>query len=143
MNMAATHIPNPAQTAATLQAGGGDGSARAGGGDFDALLKGVGGGGMAGGEDELREAAEQLVGIAFITPMMKMMRDEPFKTEMFHGGMGEDMFAAQLDQHLAEGMTTRMRLPMVDAVYERFGGRASGGAATQGTHMGEEVDRHG
>lgn len=144
MHMATMHIANPAEPAATLHGGGAAGAAESGdSGAFASLLRGLNGSAGAGGEGELREAAEQLVGLAFVTPMMKMMRDEPFKTDLFHGGIGEEMFAAQLDEHLAERMSRGMGLPVVDAVYERFAGRIGDGRPAHAGGAGQEVDRHG
>jgi len=77
--------------------------------------------------DRVREAAEQLVGIALIKPLLEQARENPFKTELFHGGPGEEAFGAQLDQHLADRMAKRAGGSIVDAVMNRwnqnFGGK--------------------
>lgn len=142
MSTVATHIPNPGELTATLHARGA-GSPLAGGreGDFDALMSGIDGGKKS--RDEVREAAEGLVSVAFVLPMMKMMREEPFKTDLFHGGQGEEMFAARLDEQLADRMTRGMNLPVVEAVYERFAGRMDSQAAGGEAGVGREVDDRG
>ena len=121
-------IPSPAATATPMREhgvvppiGGGE--------NFEQTLAGA----QQGSDtQQLRTAAEQLVSHALLMPMMKMMRNDPFQTDLFHGGMAEDMFAAQLDQHMADAMAGRVGSPIVDAVYSHFtGGR------------GSEVDQHG
>jgi Rod binding domain-containing protein len=95
---------------------------------FDALLAGKR---AAGGQDaasrraEAREAANGLVSVTFLMPMLKMMREDPFKSEMFHGGRGEEIFGAQLDEVLADRMAQSMQLPLADAVYRRILGEAN------------------
>lgn len=86
-----------------------------------------------GGEQTAaRQAAEELVAVTFLSPLMKMARNDPFKSELFHGGQGEKAFGKRLDQHLARDMIDGMNLPLVDAVY---------GQLTIG--FGKGVDRHG
>jgi hypothetical protein len=79
------------------------------------------------GEDEkpdrLREAAAELVSVAFLMPLMKMARQDPFRGELFHGGQGEETFGAQLDQEIASRMGKTMSNQLVDAVYRKFAGR--------------------
>jgi len=86
----------------------------------------------AGGQKELREAVEQLVSNALIMPLLKQMRADPFQTDLFHGGQGEQVFGAQLDQHIADRMTKKAGLPIVDVIYNRFAER-----------LGMGVDRDG
>lgn len=144
MSTFATHIPDAGELTATLHTRGA-GAPIAGGndGDFDSLMAGVDGG--VKDHDEVREAAEGLVGIAFVLPMLKMMRDQTFKTDLFHGGQGEKMFAARLDEKLADRMTRRMGMDLVDSVYDRFAGMAGGGkqAAAQVSGTAQEVDHRG
>lgn len=73
---------------------------------------------------ESHEAAQQLVSIALVQPVLAQMRRDPFRTEMFHGGFAEDAFGARLDSILAERITQRSNLPLVDAI-ERTLGRHS------------------
>ncbi|WP_432799091.1 rod-binding protein [Poriferisphaera sp. WC338] len=71
-------------------------------------------------EQKVRQAAEQLVASAFVTPMLKQMRSDPFKTELFHGGRGEDIFMQQWDTQVADHMVKRQGFDMVDAVYNQI-----------------------
>lgn len=66
-----------------------------------------------------REAAEQLVATALINPLLAQMRNDPFRSEFFHGGFAEDAFGSQLDTILADRVTRGSNLPIVDAL-ERY-----------------------
>ena len=70
--------------------------------------------------DEVRENLKQLVAETFIAPLMKMARNDPFKSDLFHGGAGEDVFGQQLDQEMTKRLGNSMRLPFVDKAYEQF-----------------------
>ena len=89
-------------------------------------------------EQEARIVAEQLVASTLVLPILSQARNDPFKSEMFHGGKGEDMFGSQLDTILAERITSSSRMPIVDAVYRSITRTSlSSGAAGRG------VDIHG
>jgi len=75
--------------------------------------------------DPVRDAAKELVAFGLIMPMLQQMQDDPFRSELFHGGQGEKMFNAQLNQHLAKRIVGRMNMPLVDAVYQQIN-RAGG-----------------
>lgn len=66
---------------------------------------------------ELRDAAAQLVGITFYAPMLAMSRDSTFKSDLFHGGQGEDAFASHLDTIITERLSAAKRHPLADTVY--------------------------
>ena len=53
---------------------------------------------------ELKQAYSDFVGKTFFGQMLKAMRSTVGKPAYFHGGQAEEMFRAQLDQHLADGM---------------------------------------
>lgn len=76
--------------------------------------------------DRTREAAQELVSIALLLPLLKQARQDPFRSELFHGGQGEETFGAQLDEQLADRMSRSMSLPLTDAVYRQFGGGRHG-----------------
>lgn len=71
-------------------------------------------------DDEAHEAARSLVSITLIGPLLAQARQDPFGSELFHGGFAEEAFGAQLDSILAERITQRSRLPIVESVYERM-----------------------
>ena len=69
--------------------------------------------------DQARAAAEQFVATAFIVPMLAQMRNDPFRSDLFHGGFAEDAFQSQLDTILADRVTQRANLPLVDSILDR------------------------
>jgi Rod binding domain-containing protein len=71
-------------------------------------------------EKDLRKAAEQLVATTFIQPMLAKMREDPFKSDLFHGGRTEEIFGEQLDTILSERIVSRADFSIVDAVYNRI-----------------------
>jgi hypothetical protein len=56
-------------------------------------------------ESRLRAAFDAFVGQTFYGQMLSTMRKTVGKPAYFHGGRGEEVFQAQLDQTLAEIMT--------------------------------------
>ena len=78
-----------------------------------------------GENEELRNAANQLVSVAFIKPLMAQMRESPFKNEMFHGGQGETIFQEHLDTVIADRISSRSDFSIADAVYRRMSKAAS------------------
>ena len=70
--------------------------------------------------DEMREAADQLVATAFILPMLAQARHDPFKREMFHGGRAEEVFGQQLDVIFADNITKSANFGISDALVARF-----------------------
>lgn len=71
-------------------------------------------------EQDARDAANQLVSMAFIKPLLAQTRESPFKSDMFHGGHGEEVFQQQLDSVLADRMAERLNVSIADAVYRKF-----------------------
>ena len=71
-------------------------------------------------EDESLEAARSLVSIGLIQPLLSQIRKDPFRSELFHGGQGEEAFGAKLDTILAERITQASNLKLVDAVHQRM-----------------------
>jgi len=75
--------------------------------------------------DTLRKSSEQLVATTFIMPMLAQMREDPFKSDLFHGGQTEDIFGQQMDTILAERIVARADFSIVDAVYRSIAQRTS------------------
>jgi len=98
-----------AATAATaaLSAGGTRGAEVADGPRFAEVL-------AARGEREedvrsqVREQARMFVATALIHPLLAQMRDDPFRSDLFHGGFAEDAFASQLDTILSDRIVDQM-----------------------------------
>lgn len=99
-----------------------------------------------GKQAELRQAAEQFVSSAFVLPLLAQMRDDPFRSDLFHGGQGEDAFQSQLDTILADRITRGARFPLVDTIVDKilsgYGARA-GRASSTSPSAPAGVDTHG
>lgn len=67
-----------------------------------------------------RAELERQVGVwvsqTFFGTLLKQMRDSPFRSELFSGGRGGQMFASLLDQHLSERMSRGVAKPLVNAI---------------------------
>ncbi len=87
---------------------------------------------------ELRKASEQLVATTLVQPMFAQMREDPFRSDLFHGGRTEEIFGQQLDTILSERVVSRADFAIVDAVYRSIAERAVGV-----TPSGQGVDAHG
>lgn len=88
-------------------------------------------------EREVQQAAQQFVATAFVMPLLAQARQSPFKTELFHGGQGEEMFGQQLDQRIADQIVRRMDFPLIHAVQKHVFRH------TQGPRTGGQVNTHG
>lgn len=89
-------------------------------------------------EKDLRKAAEQLVATTFIQPMLAKMREDPFKSDLFHGGRTEEIFGEQLDTILSERIVSRSNFSIVDAVYNSIAKKGNLPEV-----MAQGVDTHG
>jgi hypothetical protein len=68
---------------------------------------------------ELKKHFTQFVGETFYGQMIKAMRSTVGKPAYFHGGRGEEVFRAQLDQTLAEHMTVATADRFADPMFQR------------------------
>ena len=73
----------------------------------------------------LRQSAQEVVGTTFLGEMLKVARSKPFKSKMFHGGRGEEMFQAQLDTELTRRAGGAMKNSLSDAIFKRYSDPAS------------------
>lgn len=91
-------------------------------GRFNAMLADAQGS-QAGESDragEARHAAEQLVAGTLVLPILQQMREDPFRTDMFHGGFAEDAFGAQLDTELADRIVKGTNMNLVDVIFNKM-----------------------
>lgn len=97
-----------------------------------------------GSFDQAYQAAQELVSIALIQPMLEQAHKSPFKVDRFHGGQGETMFQQKLDSIIAQrmvqasnapGTQTSPRLPVVDAVYRSLQAHTQGTQGTKGVSL--------
>ena len=69
---------------------------------------------------KVREASQQFVASAFILPMLQQMSSDPLLSDLMHGGFAEDAWQSQLNTILADRITMRSNLPLVDAIEEKI-----------------------
>jgi len=89
-------------------------------------------------QESLRKSSQQLVATTFVMPMLAQMREDPFKSDLFHGGQTEDIFGQQIDTILAERIVAKADFSIVDAVYRTIAERAS-----MSVDQAQGVDTHG
>lgn len=68
----------------------------------------------------LRQAVGEMMGHVFYAPMLSMARDSVPRGKFGHGGRGEDVFAAQLNQELARRMGMDTANELTEAVYDEL-----------------------
>ena len=66
---------------------------------------------------KLQDAYRQFVGKTFYGEMLKSMRSTLGKPAYFHGGQTEEVFRSQLDQQLADHMTTASADQFADPMF--------------------------
>jgi Rod binding domain-containing protein len=74
------------------------------------------GAGAEPARDKARTAAEQLVALAFVQPMLKQMRETSHAAPPFAPTPAERQFGALMDADLAQGIVRAWRFPLVDAL---------------------------
>ncbi len=68
-----------------------------------------------------REAVEQLVAAAFVSPLLGELRDQPFDSDLFGSGFEHDAFRQQMDTIIADRMVKSSRWPIVDTITRSIG----------------------
>jgi Rod binding domain-containing protein len=71
-------------------------------------------------EDQLREQAQKWVSQTFFGTLLKQMRNSPFKSEVFSGGRGGEVFSNMLDQHLADRMARGSGRRLADSIVRKL-----------------------
>lgn len=80
----------------------------------------VGGASLEKRKAMLRQAADEMVGVTFFGEMLKIARSAKLKGEIGHGGRGEEIFGAQLDQELARRAGGGLNNSLSEAIYNRL-----------------------
>jgi hypothetical protein len=73
---------------------------------------------------ELRRTADELVGSVFYGTLLRQLRQSSLKGAYGHGGRGEEVFGAQLDQVLAQRAGRARTNPLSAAVARWYGNQA-------------------
>jgi hypothetical protein len=82
----------------------------------------------ASNDSRLEHRARQLVGETFLSTLMKIGRQSPFKSEYGHGGRGEEVFQAELDRVLVESAAGRLDNKLSRAIAEHVARGQGAGA---------------
>jgi len=69
---------------------------------------------------QLREATGRVVGSVFYGTMLKMMRESSLKSQIGHGGRGEEAFAGQLDGIWAERLGEASHRGLGEVLYRHL-----------------------
>ena len=93
-------------------------------------------------QDKVRKAAEQLVASAFVLPMLQQMRNDPFKSDLMHGGSGEDLFGQMWDTRVADDMVKRQGFDLVDKIYGQIMNAVDGRSISAEAGAERGVDTH-
>ena len=69
---------------------------------------------------ELREAFQDFVGESFFSQVLSQMRKTVGKPAYFHGGMGEDLFQARMDEVMVEHLSDATGETFSQPMFELF-----------------------
>ncbi len=75
------------------------------------------------GRAMLRKVVGEVVGTTFIGQMLRIAHNSNLEGKYGHGGRGERVFRAQLDQELAQMIGRRMQNSLTESVYKRLSGQ--------------------
>ncbi len=73
---------------------------------------------------DLRETVDRVIGSVFFAPLLRSMRNSTLKGTIGHGGRGEEVFQAQLDQVFAEQAGRSAAGALNTALVDRFSSAA-------------------
>ncbi len=115
---------------------------RAGGGsvDFSASLSAALGGKENRAARDPRQAAEELVAITLVQPILSQLRESDLGAEPFAASEGEKRFGALYDAEIARRIVSSGRFPLVDALARQMRERSESAGASVPT--GTEADTH-
>jgi peptidoglycan hydrolase FlgJ len=71
-------------------------------------------------QQDLRQTFDCVVGESLFGQMLKEMRKSVHKSAYFHGGRGEEVFQAQLDQVMAEKISRASADKLTGPMFELF-----------------------
>jgi len=76
--------------------------------------------------EQLVAQTQKWVGDAFYGTLLKQMRESPFKSDIFDGGRGGEMFTTLFDQQIADRMSRSAPDRLVGSIVKKIeGSRAS------------------
>jgi Rod binding domain-containing protein len=90
---------------------------------------------------QLVSQTQKWVGDAFYGTLLKQMRESPFKSEIFDGGHGGEMFTTLFDQQLAGRMSGAAPDKLVQSIVKKIEGhKASAAYLKQSSQSSEAGD---
>lgn len=69
--------------------------------------------------------ASKLVTQTFFAPLLKQMRDSPFKSKLFDGGRGGQAFSGMYDQRMTDQMSRGAGKKLVNAIARKLEGKSA------------------
>jgi len=75
--------------------------------------------------DKLVQQTRKWVGLSFFQPILKQMRQSPFRSKLLDGGRGGQAFSALYDQQLAQHMTGGTGNKLVNSIVRRIEAKAA------------------
>ncbi len=85
----------------------------------------------------LRETIDEVIGSVFFGPLMRSMRSSTLKGSIGHGGRGEEVFRAQLDQVLVERAGRATQYELSEVLFNRFAPAAVAHGASTNDEAGK------
>jgi Rod binding domain-containing protein len=67
-------------------------------------------------EKQVRKLVQDLISQTFFGPMLRQMRNSPWKSDLWSGGRGGDAFQGMMDQKMVEQMGSAISGPLVDSM---------------------------
>jgi Rod binding domain-containing protein len=90
---------------------------------------------------QLVSQTQKWVGDAFYGTLLKQMRESPFKSDIFDGGHGGEMFTTLFDQQLADRMSGAAPDKLVQSIVKKIEGhKASAAYLKQSSQSSEAGD---
>ena len=97
--------------------------------------------GLATSRERAREAAEQLVAITFVLPILEEMRKSNHAAAPFAPSSGEKQFRSFLDAKLADEITKSAQFPLVDRITNDMMNRMAASSADNSADESQQPDQ--
>ena len=86
----------------------------------------------------MRSVVDKVVGLTFYGTLLRAQRSASLQGSIGHGGRGEEIFGAQLDQVLAERAGVASGFNLSEVIVRRLSGQVRTGAAKPRSSAGGE-----
>jgi Rod binding domain-containing protein len=93
--------------------------------------------------DKLVQQTRKWVAMAFFEPMLKEMRNSPFRSDIMDGGEGGKAFEAMFDERLSERMASNASDTLVKSIVSRIEGSKAYARQAQGANQKINSEREG